>query len=62
MSINSRILLVVGLLLGLCAVKLLFGYFAPFLLGIMIATLMDPAVDFCEQKVVHARLRHCWLC
>lgn len=50
MSINSRILLVVGLLLGLCAVKLLFGYFAPFLLGIMIATLMDPAVDFCEQK------------
>ncbi|MDI9419697.1 MAG: AI-2E family transporter [Firmicutes bacterium] len=50
MNLNPKVLLIIVTLVGFCAVKLLFGYIAPFLLGILIATMIDPAVDSCEHK------------
>lgn len=50
MGLKPKLLLVAGVLIGMCAFKVLFIYLAPFLAGIFIAALVDPAVDYCERK------------
>lgn len=50
MGLNYRLLPVVMMLAGMCAFVALFSYIAPFFFGVVIAVLVDPAVNYCECK------------
>ena len=50
MDLNTRIAALVGMLIGFFFLKELFHYFAPFLVGTLIAAVVHPVVDYCQQK------------
>lgn len=61
MKQNTWLIMLVFLLIVILFVKYVFVYFAPFLIGILIATIIHPMIDFWKLTGVPGHIPHLFL-
>ncbi len=50
MAVNPKVWVFAGIVVAIFIVREVFTYVAPFFIGILIATMIHPVVDYCEKK------------